>query len=354
MIKFYIVNILLLPSILFAQKNDQIIIGLKAHYGSIFIHTPSVKNVAGSKPYGAEIEFSRQPTDTLSFNNCNCFPRNGIAISYFDFDTHILGHGAMLSYFLEPSYKINDNLQFNLRGAAGLTYVSNPYNVIKNPENKNYTTHINPYLQAGISLSYNLNKKFRMLLMSNFQHFSNGAFKEPNRGVNWITGSAGLLYFAQNSFLPKYHSVSSKLIINKKLKADAGILFVPMQGYNSKIMAQSKFIGGTFVQATKQYGRVSALTGGIEVYYNKIEKQTGEESRWIAGLHAGHAFLFGRVTFSQQIGYNIYNQTPGTNNKYYLRYGLLYRITNHLLAGINLKAHADNADFTDFRIMYRF
>lgn len=130
-------------------------------------------------------------------------------------------------------------------------------------------------------------------------------------------------------------------------------MFVPKQGYNSKILAQSQFLSGVFAQATKQYGRISAFTGGLEVYYNKLEKQTSDESRWIAGIHAGHAFVFGRIIFSQQIGVHIYNKTSDVKD-FYFRYGLLYRITNHLLAGINLKTHTDNADFTDFRIMYRF
>ncbi len=337
-----------------AQKIQQNVSGGKLHYGSIYIHTSSVKNVAGSKPYGVELEFSKQSMDTASFNKCNCFARNGVALSYFNLDNKILGSGVMVSYFIEPSYRLNKNLQLNVRGAAGLTYVSNPFDAIKNPENKNYTTHINPYLQAGLGLGYNLNKNIKLQLMGNFQHFSNGAFKEPNRGVNWITGSLGFLYYAQNTSLPYYPRVNkSSLNINKKTNFDAGILFVPRQGYNSKAMAQSKFISGAFVQLTKQYGRISAITGGAEAYYNKLKKQTGDSSRWVAGIQAGHSFIFGRVSFSQQIGLHIYKKTSEIDN-FYLRYGLLYRITDHLLAGINLKAHQDNADFTDFRIMYRF
>jgi hypothetical protein len=350
----FIFFIYLLSSSIFlhAQKTQQNVVGFKIHYGSIFIHTSAVKNVAGAKPYGAELEFSKQPMDTASFNKCNCFARNGVALSYFNFDTKILGSGAMVSYFIEPAYRLNKNLQLNVRGAAGLTYVSNPYDALKNPENKNYTTHINPYLQAGIGLGYNLNKNIKMQLMGNFQHFSNGAFKEPNRGVNWITGSVGILYYGQNTALPDYPRLR-KPIIDKKIYTDAGILYVPKQGYNSKAMAQSKYIYGGFMQLTKQYGRISALTGGIEAYYNKLENQTGEASRWIAGIHAGHVFIFGKVRFSQQIGFHIYKKTSEVDN-FYIRYGLLYRITNHLLAGISLKAHQDNADFTDFRIMYRF
>lgn len=323
------------------------------HYGTVFIHTPSVNNIAGAKPYGAELEFSRQPVDTTTFNRCNCFPRNGIALTFFNFDKTFLGTGKAVSYFIEPSYKLNKFMQFNLRGSAGLIYASKPYDALKNPENKNYASHINPYLQVGLGLGYNVNTNLRMLFMGSFQHFSNGAFKEPNRGLNWITGSVGILYIPYNTQLPVYKKVSAKSVIDNKIYVDLGILFVPGQGYNSKIMGQSNFISGTFVQATKQYGRISAVTGGTEVYYNKLTFQTGDQSRWVAGIHAGHSFILGRVNFSQQVGYHLYNSNTAAS-KIYLRYGLLYRISTHFVAGINLKAHADNADFSDFRVMYRF
>jgi len=349
----FLICYILLHNILIAQESKKIIIGAKVHYGQVYIHTPVVKNVAGSKPYGVEIEFSRQPIDTASFNKCNCFPRNGIALTYFNFDNSILGTGTAISYFIEPSYKLSNSLRFNIRGAAGLIYVSKPYDVVKNPENKNYTTHINPYLQVGLGLGYNINDKLRMLLMGNFQHFSNGAFREPNRGLNWITGAVGFLYHPESTRLPDYKKVSAKSLIDKKIYVDAGVLFVPTQGYNSKIMGKSRVIAGTFLQATKQYGRISAVTGGMEAYYNKLTLQTGDESRSVAGIHAGHSFILGKLNFSQQIGYHLYN---GDNkaSKVYLRYGLLYPISRHIVAGINLKSHADNADFTDFRIMYRF
>jgi hypothetical protein len=206
---------------------------------------------------------------------------------------------------------------------------------------------------VGIGVGYNINNKLRMQLMGSFQHFSNGAFKEPNRGLNWITGSVGMLYNPNGTKLPDYKKVSARSVIDKKIYVDAGILFVPKQGYNSKIMGQSKFIAGTFVQATKQYERISAVTAGTEVYYNKVTRQTGDESRWVAGIHAGHSFILGKVNFSQQIGYHLHNLNIAAS-KIYLRYGLLYHISTHIVAGLNLKSHADNADFTDFRIMYRF
>ncbi len=80
---------------------------------------------------------------------------------------------------------------------------------------------------------------------------------------------------------------------------------------------------------------------------------SGNETRTLAGIHAGHAFLLGKIIFNQQIGVHIYNKTADVKD-FYFRYGLYYRMSKHFNAGINLKAHEDNGDFTDFRIMYRF
>lgn len=344
----------------FAQSDTSVIISkevvaLKLHYGTIFIHTPSVRNVAGARPYGGELEFSKIDIDSVSYNKYNCYPRYGIALSYFDFDNTILGHSEMISYFLEPNYRISNNIKFNLRAAAGLIYASNPLNKIKDPDNRSYTTNINAYLQVGTGLNLNVTPHLSMALMGNFEHFSNGGFKQPNRGVNWVTGSVGFLYYPQNNRLPKYKRSSFKGWKNGKIDFDAGVMYVPHQGYNSEIFGQRNFLVGAFGQATKQYGKVNALTGGVEIYYDKIVASTNSTKRMPlqAGIHAGHTFLFNKITFSQQIGFQVIKENVATSS-FYFRFGLSYKISRHLLAGINLKTHYDNADFADFRVMYRF
>ena len=72
-----------------------------------------------------------------------------------------------------------------------------------------------------------------------------------------------------------------------------------------------------------------------------------------AGIHAGHIFLFNRVSYSQQIGLQLIKENAAAGD-IYLRFGLSYMLTRHFEIGVNLKTHEDNADFADFRIMYRF
>ena len=358
-IRILLINLCCLCSLYCFSQNDSAainVIALKLHYGSVFIHTPAVKNVAGSQPYGAALDLSRLSMDSVSYQKCNCYPRYGFTLSYFDFDNKILGHAAMISYFLEPNYRISNDLKFTMRAAAGLTYASNPYNKIKNPQNNNYEIRLNPYLQIGAGFNYNILRHLSIALMGNFQHFSNGGFKQPNRGLNWITGSLGLLYHVQNNKLPGFKPTRYAGWKSKKAWVDAGVLYLPSQGYNSKIMGQRKYLYGVFGQVTKQYGKVSGITGGAEIYYDEIKYTSVNKTKRSpiqAGIHAGHIFLFNRVSFSQQIGLQVIKENATANNTY-LRFGLSYMLTRHFVVGVNLKTHADNADFADLRVMYRF
>ena len=41
-------------------------------------------------------------------------------------------------YFLEPNYRLGNSLKLNLRFAAGLSYLNNPFDSLKNPYNHSY------------------------------------------------------------------------------------------------------------------------------------------------------------------------------------------------------------------------
>ena len=117
-------------------------------------------------------------------------------------------------------------------------------------------------------------------------------------------------------------------------------------------MAQRKYLFGAYAQLTKQIGGVSGVTGGVEVYYNNFKQDAAAKpikSSMVAGVHAGHVFLLGKIHFSQQVGYSFYNKIyflPG----FYHRWGLDYYINKRFSIGGNLKANSGNADFFDLRI----
>ncbi|HET9431273.1 MAG TPA: hypothetical protein VFO70_08850, partial [Chitinophagaceae bacterium] len=89
--------LLLLSPEISAQKNDSTIasgrlpniftISPGIHHGFIFAHSPLVENTNGAHPTGMEISIGWQRSDPTAWNLCNCFPRKGLLISYYDFDT---------------------------------------------------------------------------------------------------------------------------------------------------------------------------------------------------------------------------------------------------------------------------
>jgi hypothetical protein len=68
-------------------------------------------------------------------------------------------------------------------------------------------------------------------------------------------------------------------------------------------------------------------------------------------LLAGHEFIWGKFIFSQQLGFYIYEKTP-YYNAWFHRWGLYRKISKNFMAGVNLKAHLNVANFFDVRFIY--
>jgi len=140
------------------------LIGLVAgiHYGSIFAHTESVQNTAGSHPLGVELQFMKQQVDKNTYNVCRCFPKQSILTSVYSFDNEVLGWSAIAAYLLEPSYRISDRILFSIRGSIGLSYASNPFDADKNPTNQSYSTTVNGYLLYGVGIQWQFDQRFAL------------------------------------------------------------------------------------------------------------------------------------------------------------------------------------------------
>ncbi len=120
--------------------------GLGVQHGFIFAHSQAVQNTKGSHPTGIEAIFSWQRNDASIWALCNCYPRTGLLLAYYDYNNAILGNSFTTAYFLEPVYRLNKNIHFSFKGAAGLSYLTNPFDSLQNPTNLSYSTTINPYL----------------------------------------------------------------------------------------------------------------------------------------------------------------------------------------------------------------
>ena len=191
------------------KKEKRIVsLTLGVQHGFIFAHSPAVENTKGAKPTGAEFIINWRKSDAQAWNLCNCFPANGLLLAYYDYDSDILGRSYTAAYSLEPAYRIGKRNLLYLRLASGLSYLTNPYDSIKNPTNASYSSHVSGYLLLGLGVSFALNEKWRTNISANYQHESNGGLRQPNKGINWPT--AGISFSYEPNPRPLYQGVRQK------------------------------------------------------------------------------------------------------------------------------------------------
>lgn len=325
-------------------------------HGFVFAHSPEVENTKGANPTGVEMLLGWQRTDKGVWDLCNCFPRKGLLLAYYDYDSEILGRSYTAAYFLEPTYRISKNAFFSFKAAAGLSYLTNPFDSVKNPTNRSYSTYLSGYLLVGAGIWIRLSDHWWLNATANYQHESNGGIQQPNKGINWPT--AGLAVSYQYNPRPYYTGVRNKEKFWKdySIRWDLGVMGIAKRVLDENGDSKRLPLFGLHFQGSKQVGRINALTAGAEIFLDRalhmqLKIDSVDASHVRAGILVGHEFILGKFLFSQRLGVYLFDETPYFDRIYH-RWGIQYRINPQWGAGFNLQAHKQVADFVDFRISY--
>jgi hypothetical protein len=333
-------------------------LGLGVQHGFVFAHSAAVENTKGARPTGIEAILGWQRTDSSVFALCNCYPRKGLLLAYYDYDNAILGKSVTAAYFLEPTYRLGKHSFFSFRGAAGFSYLTNPFDSLRNPHNRSYSTRISGYLLVGIGAWFRLSDHWWLNPSINYQHISNGGLREPNKGINWPTAGLAVSYQPKSSGYFTGKRSKEKFWIKLPVRWDAAVFGMARNGEDLQGNRGHFLLIGVQLQAAKQVGRINNLTLGAEVYrdedlYLSLKRDSLQASPVKAGVLAGHEFILGRFLFSQQLGVYIFDQTPYFDQLYH-RWGVQYNFSQHFGVGFKLKAHRHVAEFIDLRVVYSF
>jgi hypothetical protein len=330
-------------------------ISLQGHYGSIFAHSVDVLNTAGARPAGLHLDVGRQRYGEEAWARYGCFPRAGLTLAYYDFDNAVLGRSLTAAYYFEPTFPLSRRLTLAIRGTLGLSWLSNPYHPEQNPTNLSYSTPLSAYLALGVSTSLRLNPQWALVFTGDYQHVSNGGFRQPNKGINWPTAGLGLDYTLSPVPLGRPgRRVRSDDWRNNRPRKDLYV-FGGLQNVAAGEAAQYPIIGAG-VTYSRQIARINSLTAGAETHIDyalreRLARDTLTHLSAVrAGVLVGHEFLLGKVVFSQQLGLYAFQKTPYFP-RFYQRWGLLYRFGRTFSAGFNLKAHGHIANFWDIRLV---
>lgn len=333
------------------------IIGLNLDYGYILKHSENLRSLDDAYPKAISVEWSKLLLTKSAWEFCNCFPRLGVDLAFWDWDNQeVLGKGVLAMAFAEPYFRTQKRANILFRVGIGGAYLSNPYDDLSNPQNLSYSTNVSFALMVGFGFNYRLTDRWGLRLMAKYNHTSNGGIKAPNKGINFPSLSFGVNKSFEDLAFPQFEKIGKR----EPPKEKERISVAHFSGWsNATVGEKDKFyVFGFMGQYSRWIGGRSAITGATELIfdYSRLEqiRLDGQDNSFLQGAALiGHEFWLGRVTFSQQIGIYYFNDFR-INDDVYQRYGLSYNFSKHFFAGFNLKAHRHVADFIDLRIGYRF
>lgn len=338
------------------------VVGIRSNYGFIIPHSKKIENLSHTNPWGIEMDFSWHLTSYNIWQYAFCYPRTGFSILYTNFSNpEVIGSTVAFYPFIEPFINAENPFSLSVRFGMGPAYMTKKYDPEENPENLFNASHLSFIVLLNLGLNYRVNRNLNIRIAANYNHISNGGIKQPNLGINFPTINAGFDWSLSPVYFPDREKNLHVAPNPDKFRFD---IYLFGAGTIDRKNSKTHFINGLGINFSERVSRINAITCGVE-YINDGELKFLAESNMTtnkygeivdhhrAGILFGHELLLGHFIFSQQLGFYFYSPFKPLD-AVYQRYGIVYKISDRIFTGINIKAHRHTADFLDMRIGMNF
>lgn len=340
---------------------------------NVFVKGSNQNSVLIDDFQALNIKLSTQTTgETLQEKVFNC-PLWGLGFKILDFDNiNEIGIPLALYGFIDIPLLRKQRFSVNAELGFGLSFNWHSFNPITNQYNVALGLSQAFMTDAGVNLNYELSDHFDLLAGVNFSHYSNGAIKMPNFGINSYAPKIGIKYnfYESPEFVkykvPKYKPHSEWVLsafaamkniifdsVDIEIKEKYEGVFFPVYGfsalYNWQISHLSKFgIGATF----NYNGSINAQ---VAIENNELDAVDGLfKEKLQLSIYPSYEFCIDKISIILQPAFYIYrkaykNQSP----IFHQRISINYLITESIYAGITLRDYSMHADFVEWTLGYR-
>lgn len=271
-----------------------------------------------------------------------------------------IGHPTALYFFFGGPFSSKLKSSFDYEFGFGLSSNWKPYDEIKNPFNLAIGSYRNAFIDFKLGYSWYLGKKLSLNTGIRASHFSNGALRHPNSGINLAALYIGFRY----DFISRediFNSIPSSeqdtpaeeiniaIVLGKRSvdnTATRNIKFVSLKSISLEYLKPTK---GVF-----KYG--FGLDVGIDenrwitVDENSIEL-SDRKDQFFLGIAPIGQFRTNRVALHAGFGLELLSGGKFIKNQFYQRIGLRYYFTKQLFSEIAIKAtNFSKADYIEWSL----
>lgn len=362
-IKFIVLALILaMLEVSFAQDTicSNYSIDVKLKRGYIAAHSPTMTRITRMHFNVLEAAVNFNTTGTREWHQLYYLPSWGITGIYtaLDKSPYFGSAGAILSHFnfkIVKGPKIEECFKLGL----GMGYIQRVFDLNNNYKNYAISSHFNVCITTQFVTKIKLRKNQALLFQLALTHFSNGAFKMPNKGINIFSAGLGVNLASSKKYCTirepdfKYCEVNKKISLNV-VYSDALKEIYPEGGrlYNVSVLS---------LQVTKPYCRKSAWSLTVEGFYDPslsaiLHNDSIINTNWTdnfkLGIAPGYELRIDKLSILMQLGVYAYDKNK-LATFIYDRIGLRYYFKNNLIGHLALKTHFGNADFIELGLGYR-
>lgn len=329
----------------------------RVHYGFLLAHRPRVEHLVRHTS-GFEISLSNQTTGKKLWQQYYQYPQTGFSYIFLDFDNpDVLGTAHGLMAFINFPFVRTNHFQFSMRMASGLGYLTKRFDRVENHKNDVIGSHLNAAIQFNFETRYKLSENLFLNFNIGMTHFSNGAFRTPNLGINNPSVNGGFTYQLHpiKEFVKTEHHAP-----DKSLQVDVLYATGVKENYPP---AGKKFFAHTLSSTVmKAVGHKVRLGFGVDVFYDlslikefKLADSTFNNDAKIirSGIHFDHELMVEKFAIIFQMGVYWLDHFK-QDGAIYHRIGFKYLINQHLFANLTLKTHWAKADFVECGVGWKF
>jgi hypothetical protein len=318
--------------------------------GTVWGHNPPVYHLAQSHPVHlwADCRIYQQNKEWAKAWK---YPHWGLMLKYMDYRNRVLGQSVVGIVYWEP--KIRN--RFTYRIGTGVSYQTHPFNSEYNSTNLMLGSWIAYVMHLQIAYYQPLSHKYGLRFSWGLTHISNGAFSQPNSGMNLFYIGTGF-YFNQAK-----SNHSSDSISQFSLKKRWNFVLSTSMALVEKFPVGGPKYPLFQIQGRVQYrlGRKSSITTGWDWKRNAAvqnyidnDPNLGSSSQTV-GLPIGHELHISTVSMITELGFYLWKKHD-VFPEIYQRYGVRNYWTENCFTGVYLNTHKAKAECIEWSLGYRW
>ncbi len=351
-----------------SQKNYEV--EARAHFGYLYFQSDEYHSALGrysSHVPALELSLHRNTYGQHRWEVLHNYPSIGLTFYHSPLTfrntnvTNELGNVFALYPYINFPFNKSASSQLTFKFGVGVSYLTKKFHPTENYHNYAIGSHLNAAVNLSFEYRQRLFDRLTLVTSAGLTHFSNGATKAPNMGINIFSAATGFSWYLK----------PPKSLIDRRLRPvpypfefDGRRHFVTDVQYTvgykdvSQQYSANDFylIHNLAAQAMLQLTERDRLGMGAELVFDNSDRVTHPEWNHIAklGVLLSYEMMLDQVSFMFNIGIRNNEPIPAKAFLFYQKAGLRYYVWNNLFATLCFTTYDIKADFISIGLGYHF